>query len=149
MKSQYSELEYRTAALQSASPAQLVVILYDLLVGHLRKFAENIQNKDFEKQAQWIKRALLVLQQLEGSLDLENGGELAKSLSQYYSMLRSKLIEAQVAQKVEAVDELIALVINVRGAWQEVDQRNAKAMRATKPQFPPTPERHETSNWSA
>jgi flagellar protein FliS len=148
MKSQYSAVEYRTAAVQSASAAQLVVILYDLFVGHLRNFAENIQRKDFEKQTTFIKRALLVLQQLEGSLDCENGGELAKSLSQYYSMLRSKLIEAQVAQKVEAVDELIALVINVRGAWEEVDQRNAKAM-APRSQFQAAPEEYQASNWSA
>jgi flagellar protein FliS len=148
MKAQPSELEYRMAVVQSASPVQLVITLYDLLVNHLRNFSANIERKDFEKQATFIKRALLVLQQLEGSIDFENGGELAKSLGQYYSMLRSKLVEAQVAQKVEAVDELIALVINVRGAWEEVDQRNAKAM-PPRPRFQAVPEEHQASNWSA
>jgi flagellin-specific chaperone FliS len=65
-----------------------------------------------------------VLQQLEGSLDMENGGEAAKHLSAFYSALRSKIFEAHLKASPEILKKQIEFVVDVRQAWQQVDKPN-------------------------
>jgi flagellar protein FliS len=115
------ELTYRKMTVENASPAGLVVILYDVLVGDLSKTIEAIDTRNIEKRAEHLKHALLVLQQLEGSLDLERGGETARSLVEFYSYLRSKMMEAHVRASADVLHCLIELVLNVREAWQQID----------------------------
>jgi len=65
-----------------------------------------------------------VLQQLEGSLDMENGAVAAKNLAAFYSDLRSKIFEAHLKANPEILKQQIQCVLEVRQAWQQVDQPN-------------------------
>jgi flagellar protein FliS len=120
MKSK-TELTYLRAAAQSASAVGLVIILYDLLVQDLEKA---IAARDIETRTAEIKHSFLVLQQLEGSLDDENGGEPAKTLASFYAVLRCRILEGQIKASPEILREQIALVLDVREAWQQVDKPN-------------------------
>lgn len=128
-----SELMYRKMAVQDASPAGLVVILYDVLVGDLVKAIEAIGTNEICKRSEHIKHALLVLQQLEGSLDMEHGAETAKSLEQFYTYIRSRLMEAHVKTSPQIFQQLIELVLGVREAWQQLDSPSVQAGRFSKP----------------
>jgi flagellar protein FliS len=120
MKSK-TELTYLRAAAQSATSVGLVIILYDLLIQDLEKA---IAARNVEARAAEIKHSFLVLQQLEGSLDAENGGEAAKTLASFYAVLRCKILEGQIKASPEILREQIALVLDVREAWQQVDKPN-------------------------
>src|ERR1700722_16938847 len=103
MKKSQTELTYLRAAAQNATEAGLVIILHDLLIHDLEQVMAAFADRDVEKRATEIKHAFLVLQQLEGSLDMENGGEAAKHFSRFYSVVRSKLMEAHVKVSPEIV----------------------------------------------
>lgn len=128
-----SELMYRKMAVQDASPAGLVVILYDVLVGDLAKSIEAIGANEICKRSEHVKHALLVLQQLEGSLDMENGAETAKSLVQFYSYIRSRMLEAHMKTSAQIFQQLIELVLGVREAWQQLDNPSIPSGRFSKP----------------
>lgn len=114
-------LNYRKAAVMNASPVGLVIILYDTLVGDLTRAIEAMEKGDIEGRSAQIKHALLVLHQLEGSLDMEKGGDAAVSLSRFYSFLRGKLLEAHIKVQPEVLKQQIEMVLDVRQAWQQVD----------------------------
>jgi flagellar protein FliS len=109
---------------QNASAAGLVIILFDLLVGDLERVIAAINQHDIERRSAELKHAFLVLQQLEGSLDMEGGGQAANNFSRFYSAVRSKLLEAHLKASADIVRRQIDLLLEVRQAWQQVDQPN-------------------------
>jgi flagellar protein FliS len=127
MKKSQTELTYLRAAAQNATPAGLVIILYDLLVHDLEQAIAAFADRDVEKRTAEIKHSFLVLQQLEGSLDKENGAEAAKHLASFYAALRSKILEAHIKASPEILRQQINLVLDVRQAWQQVDKPNLGA----------------------
>jgi flagellar protein FliS len=124
MKKSQTELTYLRAAAQNATPAGLVIILYDLLIHDLEQAIAALADRDIERRTAEIKHSFLVLQQLEGSLDMENGGEAAKHFSAFYSALRSKIFEAQLKASPEILRRQVELVLDVRQAWQQIDKPN-------------------------
>jgi flagellar secretion chaperone FliS len=124
MKKSHTELTYLRASAQNATSVGLVIILYDLLLHDLELVMAAFANRDAEKQTAEIKHSFLVLQQLEGSLDMENGGEAAKHFSAFYCALRSKIFEAHLKASPEILRKQIEFVVDLRQAWQQVDKPN-------------------------
>jgi len=124
MKKSQTELTYLRAAAQDATEAGLVIILYDLLAHDLELAIAALSNRDVERRTAEIKHSFLVLQQLEGSLEMENGGEAARHFSAFYAALRSKILEAHIKASPEILRRQIELVLDVRQAWQQVDKPN-------------------------
>jgi flagellar secretion chaperone FliS len=124
MKKSQTELTYLRSAAQNATAVGLVIILYDLLIHDLEQAMVAFADRDIEKRTAEIKHSFLVLQQLEGSLDMEKGGEAAKNLSAFYSVVRCKILEAQMKASPEILRQQIDLVLDVRQAWQQVDKPN-------------------------
>lgn len=134
MKKSQTERMYLRAAAQNATAVGLVIILYDLLIHDMEQAIAAFADRDIERRSEEIKHSLLVLQQLDGSLDHENGGEAAKHFSAFYSALRSKIFEAQLKSSPEILKKQIELVLDVRQAWQQVDQPNlGPAHHSTEP----------------
>jgi flagellar protein FliS len=127
MKKNQAELKYLRAAAQSATPVGLVIMLYDLLIADLERAIAAIAERDIEKRSAEINHAFLVLQQLEGSLDMKKGGQTATHLSRFYSVLRCNILEAQIKVSPDILRKQIALILNVREAWQQVDSQGNTA----------------------
>jgi flagellar secretion chaperone FliS len=127
MKKNQAQLTYLRAAVRNATSVGLVVILYDLLVGDLERAVAAIAKGDIEKRSAELRHAFLVLQQLEGSLQKETGGEAAQNLANFYSALRCKILEAQIKVNPETLKRQIELILSVRKAWEQVDPATAPA----------------------
>jgi flagellar secretion chaperone FliS len=124
MKKSQTELTYLRSAAQSATAVGLVIILYDLLVHDLEQAVAAFADGDIERRTAEIKHSFLVLQQLEGSLDVNGGAEAARPFAAFYSALRSKILEAQIKASPDILREQIKLVLDVRQAWQQADKPN-------------------------
>lgn len=124
MKKSQTELTYLRAAAQNATSVGLVIILYDLLISDLEQAIAAMAEGNVERRSEEIKHAMLVLQQLEGSLEMEKGADAAKHFSRFYSALRSKIFEAHLKSSPEILRKQIELVVDVRQAWQQVEKPN-------------------------
>ncbi|MBI3476203.1 MAG: flagellar protein FliS [Acidobacteria bacterium] len=114
-------LQYRVAAVQSATPVQLVCMLYDTLVRDLKRALDAIDNKNIETRADEVKHALLVLDQLDSWLDFNNGGAAATSLSRFYAVARSRIVEGHAKVDPALFQEQIRLFLEVRSAWEQAE----------------------------
>jgi len=151
-----SELAYRRTAVEGASGFGLLIALYDTLAGDLRRAAEAQRSNDVPRRCKEVNHALLVIGYLENWIDRENGGELSQRLIAFYANLRRVLIEAQVKQDPEMLEGQMALVVEIRGTWQDLEARATTALEVppayqtqSYPGASASQERRSASNWSA
>jgi flagellar secretion chaperone FliS len=126
-------ISYREAAVRGAGQAELVVMLYDILFDDIRGALEAIRTGDIESRTSEIKHALSVLEQLQGTLDFEHGGEAARHMDRLYSMVRAKILEAHMKTSAEILQKQIDLLTPVREAWQQLRPLPAQAAGHTPP----------------
>ena len=103
--------------MQSASPVEVVIMLYDVLVRDMRRVIAAIRSGNIEDRVHQSNHAFDVLQQLECSLDLENGGSTAKDLSRFYSHVRAKVMEVQFRLNPAILEKQIEMVLELRQGW--------------------------------
>ena len=116
---------YRKAAVESSTPVQLVVMLYD---GALRFCADArgaILRRDITAKGTALSKVIAIVGELQSTLDLERGGEVAASLHQLYSYLTDRLMTASYSQAVEPLDEAVRVLSNLREGWAGVASQAA------------------------
>jgi flagellar protein FliS len=112
-----AKLAYRENAVRGASAIELVVVLFDVAIDDMRRAACAIQTGDIEERAQAIRHAMLVLQQLQGTLDFERGGEVARYFEQFYNLIRGNLLESQLRNSPQLMRQQIQFMAEVRDCW--------------------------------
>jgi flagellar protein FliS len=113
---------YSETAARGAGQLELVVMLYNLLLDDMRRAIETIHKRDVEARTFEIKHALNVLEQLQGTLNFEEGGEASRNMDRLYSMIRAKLLEAHLKVSEETLQRQIELLTPIRDAWRQVGQ---------------------------
>lgn len=116
---------YRETAVRGASPARLVICLYEQAIEDLRRAVIAQERGDIEGRTRGVNHALLVIAQLQSTLDMQRGGEVAKNLSKFYNLVRAGLIEAQAQQSARIIERQISQLAIVHEAWLEVDRVTA------------------------
>lgn len=116
---------YRANAVLTASPGQLVLMLYD---GALK--AIDLAREGFKmpvedpRRIEAINRHLLkaqaILGELQDGLNLEAGGEFARTMHRLYDYHNRRLLEANLHKQVDPVIEVERLVRELRNAWAEM-----------------------------
>jgi flagellar protein FliS len=139
---------YQESAVRGATPLELVVLLYDSAIEDMRRALSAMLKGDIETRSAQVGHALMVLQQLQGTLDFERGGEAARQLEQFYSVVRAKLLEAQIRGSGDLMQQQISSMSEVRDCWRE-----AKRLLQSVPTAPAAPvvpvEGGSTSEWHA
>jgi flagellar secretion chaperone FliS len=115
-------LSYREAAVRGASPVRLVTLLYEQAIEDLRRALGAHRHGEVEQRTREINHALLVLGQLQGTLDKEQGGRVARNLESFYNEVRAGLIDAQCRQSEFAIKQQITNLMRVRDAWGEIER---------------------------
>jgi len=124
---------YREAAAQGQSPVRLVVLLYEQIVTDLRAARAAFAAGDIERRTTEITHALRVLGQLQASLDMDRGGDVAQALDRFYVIVRGRILEAQVRASAQILDEQMQLLLSLREAWVEVEKSSAPAVSPAPP----------------
>ncbi len=116
---------YQAQAVLTASPGHLVLMLYDgalRFLGHARDALE--APEEMPRRIEIINTNLIkaqnILAELQGGLNLEAGGEFAKTLFRLYDYHNRRLFEANLKKQVAPVVEVEDLVRQLREAWAEM-----------------------------
>jgi flagellar protein FliS len=114
-------LAYRQQNARTASPLGMVVLLYDSMLISLNKAIRAIEARDIELRVRESNRALAILDQLQRTLDFENGGDVAVNLNRLYDACRQAILDASFAQIKEPLVMIVPELQLVRDAWWAVD----------------------------
>lgn len=109
-----------TSQASVASSTELIQMLFDGLVGTLVAAQGHLKYGAIQEKGKCIARASGIVLGLQGSLDFEKGGDVAKNLNELYSYVTRRLIFANAYNDLSVLNELHGLMSELRNAWQEV-----------------------------
>lgn len=129
---------YREVAIKTASPLQLVVMLYDAAMCSIQEAREQMERKDIAGRSRSVNKCIAIISELQACLDLKAGGEIAGSLNRLYDYMKARIFRANVEQSTQPLTEVETLLDNLRSAWVElVNLTPAASMPGvTSPQLP-------------
>jgi len=108
---------------KTASPAKLIELLYMKAIDVLKEAEELIKEKKYVEANEKIKRAQDIVVELNLSLDIEKGGQIAKNLRALYNYLFQRLIEGNVKKDINALKEVRGFLEDLLETWREVMKR--------------------------
>ncbi len=112
---------YRRVATQTASPGQLVLMLYDGAIKFLNRALTGFDKEDPAESIETINNNILrsqeILNELNASLNLEAGGELAVHLRRIYLYLDWRLNQSNVRKEPAGITEAIGRLTILRDSW--------------------------------
>lgn len=111
---------YREMEVLSATPGQLVVLLYDHLLVTLRRAHLATEAGDVSLRCELVDKARNVVTELLVTLDMEKGGDIARNLSGVYTFVLSELVTLGVKPDVQRLDRLTAIVSELREAFAQI-----------------------------
>jgi flagellar protein FliS len=109
---------YLADSVSTASPARLLVMLYDRLVLDLGQAEEALRAGDRETGAARLEHAQDIVMELHSSLD-QSVWDGAAGLAGLYGFLISELIRANVRADADLAASCRALVEPLRDAWRQ------------------------------
>ena len=116
---------YRQMEILSASPGQLVVIIYDYLLVQLRRIDIAIENGDVELRAEAMGRCNAALTELMGGLDLDRGAQLSTQLRSLYAFFLGELIDISRYSDRKRLARISTQVGELRTAFSQIAARPA------------------------
>lgn len=117
-------LSYRQVATKTATPGQLVLMLFD---GALRFLDKALVGFDLDDPLDSnlainnnILKAQEILRELNMSLNMEKGGEFATTMRRLYNYYDLQLSQSNLQKDPAGVELVIRLLSVIRGAWAEM-----------------------------
>ena len=116
---------YQLASVNTASPGQLVLMMYDgvlkfLAVARAGCALPEDDPARLEMVQRGIGRALAIIDQLRATLDAEKGGDYAQNLERLYDYYSRRLLKAQIELNDSLLAEVEGLVTTLRSGWAEM-----------------------------
>jgi flagellar protein FliS len=111
---------YRSSSVMTASPGQLVVMLYDGAGRFLRQAEIAAEEGAWRHAMDRLSKADAIVDELLVTLDVEQGGQVAERLQSIYVFCTRLLTEAQLEKSPEKVEQVAKLLKELRDAWAQV-----------------------------
>jgi len=108
------------SVVNDANGVQLIQMLFDGLLESLSAAKGHLMHNDKIEKSKALTRAGRIVVGLQGALDLERGGELARNLFELYGYITRRVLHANLHNDVEAIDEVHGLMSEIRSAWQSM-----------------------------
>ena len=111
---------YYQTHVQSRSPLELVVMLYDGALRFLDQAAEAMDRGDMASKAMALSKAFAILAELQNTLNVKDGGDVARQLDALYSHMHDRLVDANVQRSSAPIRDVMKLLAPLRDAWSQV-----------------------------
>ncbi|HSY16689.1 MAG TPA: flagellar export chaperone FliS [Candidatus Acidoferrales bacterium] len=112
---------YRQVATQTAPPGQLVLMLFDGALKSLDCALLGFKCEDFAERNLAVHnnltRALDIIRELNGSLDMAAGGQLAETLRGLYVYFEQRINAGNFKKSPEPIREITPMLKELRDSW--------------------------------
>lgn len=126
MERRFRMNQYFEQMIMSASPIELIRLLYQKAISSVREAREHLAARRIIERAGAINKAYLVLAELNQSLRADEAPELAARLSGLYAYMQRRLLEANLKQKDEPLAEVLGLLMTLAEAWDAIKDSPAE-----------------------
>ncbi|MCM5703657.1 flagellar export chaperone FliS [Larsenimonas salina] len=126
----YANIGLETGVM-SASPHQLIVMLFDGAQAALKKAQWAVEQNDVQTKCAALSKAIRIIEEgLRASLDKDQGGEIADNLDNLYEYMSRTLTRANARNDLEAIRHVDALLADISSAWKDIATEPQSAVSA-------------------
>jgi flagellar protein FliS len=127
---------YRKTATTTASPGELVLMLYDGALRFMAAAELGFQEEHFARQNEQIHNNILrtqaIITELQATLNMEKGGEFSQNLYRLYDFMQDHLTQANREKNIDKIKVVAGFMQDIRDAWAQMllQQSQAQAPEA-------------------
>ena len=110
-----------------ASPTRLVQIIFEHILSYLatasgcmQRIQDNRPLNDVVAKGNAMSKAIALIDQLNSTLDMERGGQIAENLRALYGYMLNRLTLANATNDVSVVTEVVGLVTKIKSGWDQI-----------------------------
>lgn len=113
--------EYKAQAAATASPAQLVLMLYNGAIAEVARAERGLAQVpvDHTDVHDCLTRAQAIVRELSLTLDRERGGVIAANLASLYAFCTERLVDANVRKDAAPLAAATDVLTQVRDSWEQ------------------------------
>ena len=104
----------------TANNIELIMMLFDGLIESLSLARGHIVHGSIELKSKSLQRASRIVLGLQNALDHDKGGDLARNLADLYTYVVRRIIDINAYNDLQALDEVVSMMQEIRAAWQQV-----------------------------
>jgi len=116
----FAVAQYQSSRMETSSPVQVVVALYDGALRFLRTAAMALDADDLPGKGEALNRAHAIVTELLVTLDHERAPELSGQLEALYSFVLDRIVRANTDCDVERIDDAMRALLPLRDAWAQL-----------------------------
>lgn len=120
---------YLQNKINSATPGELVIMLYDGLIKFSNEARELLSNTDAESQrlaAEKVDRSLKIITELNGALNFNHSPELCQRLSSLYTFFVDELSRSLREKDAAVIGNILPMIENLRNGWSDAEDNLRK-----------------------
>lgn len=110
--------KYQSESVLTASPMELVVMLYEGLIKQIKLADIFIEQKSYEKANNCLHKAQDIVTELLRSLDLKY--PISNELMKLYDFMLQELLYINLHKERERIPDLLEIVTSLKDAWVNV-----------------------------
>ena len=111
---------YLQTQVTTTSPGDVLILLYDGAIKFLNRAKEGLAANDMAAKGIAISKTLDIINELDSTLNLDKGGDLAANLHNLYFFCSSRLVMANLKKDAKMIDEVIKVLGGLRSAYAEI-----------------------------
>ena len=117
----YDELANKSIVMGATSHG-LVALLFEEFDSSLRAAEFYAASEDVAKMREKVGKASKILAGLQGSIDIEKGGELAMNLAELYRFCIRELLNANINADTKIITKVRSLIAPIQQAWNDMPE---------------------------
>lgn len=118
---------YQVSAIETASPEQLTLMCYDGALKFMRRAVAACDDNDLARLSEATGRAQAIINELNVTLNMEAGGEIARNLRDIYLFVNRHLATSAMKRDPEGIRKAMELVGGLRESWAQAMKLNQAA----------------------
>lgn len=114
--------KYLQTTVQTASPQQLLLMLYDGAIRFVRQGTEAIKDQDFAVANTSFLRAQDIIN--EFIITIDRTSEVSENLIKLYEYFKMRLVEANMKKSTEPAEEVIGHLQELKETWMQAAKQS-------------------------
>lgn len=111
---------YKQNQIQSASPKDLVILLYEGCIKKIRLAELALEENRLDLVNENLIKAQDIITELSNTLDMDKGGEIAESLDSLYDYLLNELYQANIHKDSDKMVYVREQMTELLESWKEI-----------------------------
>ncbi len=109
--------QYKENSINTATPAELTLMLYNGAIKFTKIAKINMESKNIQEVSINLIKSQDIIDELNGTLNMDY--ELSQDLRLLYNFIKEQLIDANIQKDTKILDDVIPIMESMRDTWKE------------------------------